>query len=304
MHGGSHPRTGFTRGARTSDLPRWRRAVRNARGVLDWPLRLATLPSRVLPDFVVIGAMKSGTTSLYDHLVRQPGIVAARTKETKFFDPPSDRGTWWYRAQFPTERELERSGPVRALTGEATPSYLLYPHAPAQIAAALPDARFIAILRDPVQRAWSHYRHSRRLGHEPLDSFAAAIAAEPDRIAGEWQRMVDDPGYHSDEFRWRAYATRGEYASQLERWFVHHRPERTLVIFTDDLARDPEETVRGVMEFLGRPFQVPGGGFPRRNVSDDRSSVPRGVAADMRAHFDEHDAALAALLGRPIPWRS
>ena len=79
------------------------------------------------------------------------------------------------------------------IAGEATPSYLIYPHPPARIAATLPDARFIAVLRDPVERALSHYRHSRTNGNEDLDRFEAALDAEPGRLQGEWEKLVADP---------------------------------------------------------------------------------------------------------------
>ena len=117
--------------------------------------RRASADLRALPDFVIIGAQKAGTTSLWRYLVEHPQIVGPTEKEIHFFDARFDRGARWYRARFPLRASLRRGA---RLTFEASPYYLAHPFVPARVRAMLPDAKLVVLLRDPVERAWSHYR--------------------------------------------------------------------------------------------------------------------------------------------------
>jgi hypothetical protein len=167
-------------------------------------LRRLTAPWRCLPDFLIIGAQKSGTTSLYRWLERHANVVTGPWKECSFFDAER-RTTAGYRACFPLRRtrrqvEVATGGPVRV--GEATPYYLFQPDVPRRVAALLPDARLIALLRDPVERAYSHYRHNVALGIETL-SFEDAIDAEPERTGrgpdDGFRHFSSDPSGAMDE---------------------------------------------------------------------------------------------------------
>ena len=143
----------------------------------DRAWRRATAPARDLPDFVILGAQRSGTTSLYDWLSDHPAVVPATRKEVHYFDLHYDRGLGWYRAHFPM-------GHGAHLTGEATPYLLFHPLAPDRVARDLPPTtRFVVLLRHPVQRAVSHYWHERRMGTES-ETLAVAVAAEEQRLAG------------------------------------------------------------------------------------------------------------------------
>src|SRR5947209_1159841 len=163
------------------NVHRARRILTSARD--QWNLRSAD--RRALPDFLIIGAQKAGTTSLYRYLAAHPDIVASTRKEVHFFDINFWRGEWWYRSLFPLRRRLQRRPPLRnrpAITGEASPYYLFHPFAPERAAQLLPDAKLIVLLRDPVERAWSHYRHEVANGRETM-TFPDALAAEPARLA-------------------------------------------------------------------------------------------------------------------------
>src|SRR5436189_26280 len=130
---------------------------------------------RPLPDFLILGAQKAGTTALYAYLRWHPQVTGPSFKEVSFFDRHYARGERWYRAHLPVRR--------RAVVGEASPSYLFHPLAPERVARMLPEARLIALLRNPVDRAFSHYQHEVALGREQL-SFEDALAgefAEPNR---------------------------------------------------------------------------------------------------------------------------
>jgi hypothetical protein len=207
-----------------------------------------------LPDFIIIGAQKGGTTYLYDELARHPGVVAARTKEIHFLDRYYNRGLDWYRAFFP--RNLANGPEARALTGEASPGYLFHPWAAQRAYAVAPRARLIALLRNPVDRAYSHYQHEVRLGYEHL-SFEAAIEQESDRLGGEAERLQADPAYDGFNHRHFAYLARGVYVDQLRAWREVFPAEQILVLQSEDFQKDVSVTLRRVLQFLGLPAWEP-----------------------------------------------
>src|SRR5919201_3141433 len=154
----------------------------------------ATAPLRPLPDFLIIGAQKAGTTALYAYLRWHPGITGPSWKEVSFFDRYYARGEAWYRGNMPSRPRqwlAERRNGRPPLVGEASPSYLFHPLAPERVANLLPRARLIAVLRNPVDRAFSHYQHELSLGREHL-SFEEALDREDERLRGEVERMKQD----------------------------------------------------------------------------------------------------------------
>ena len=271
--------------------------------------RLATANSRALPDFVVLGAMKAGSTSLYHALSQHPQVLPAFRKGVHFFDERTERGIGWYRANFPLRRQLDAVAAEwgRAVTGEASPSYLVHPRAPGAIAEALPEARLIAVLRDPVHRAVSHYNHNFRKaadqGHrrESLP-FAEALAAEEGRLAGEVERMEADPSYNSLPFTLYSYKTRGRYAEQLERYAALFPRERILVLQSEAFYRDVQGTMDQVFAFLGLdPWTLPD--VEAQNAYAYRVPEPdRETIASLRSYFAPHNERLYAFLDETYDW--
>lgn len=263
--------------------------------------RRATAFIRMLPDFLIIGAAKSGTTSLYRYLVQHPRVRRARRKEIRFFYREYAQGERWYRAHFPLalRRAWEKSRHGEFATGEADPSYLLYPHAPTRARALVPHAKLIAILRNPVDRAWSQYRHKVRMGLETL-SFEEAIEQEPERIRGEWDRMLADPDYEGTALYEFGYLHRGLYAEQLERWLAVYPLESLLVVRAEDLFRDPLRVVSETTRFLGlTPWDGGDSRFVRHNAdTDGHAALDREMRARLEAHFEPANRRLYALLGR------
>ncbi len=186
-----------------------------------------------LPTFVIVGAMKSGTTSLARWLKPHPQVFLSDIKELHFFDVHYDKGTDWY------SRHFAGAGP-RPAVGEATPAYMYDEQAASRMHALLPEARLVAILRNPVDRAYSHYWHNRQRGNEPL-GFRQAIEGEPER-----RRRDDQPYRHA-----YAYLDRGRYLPQLQRLTAHYPREQLLVQTFDDLRADPQSVYRRVCGFLG-----------------------------------------------------
>src|SRR4051794_20653441 len=161
--------------------------------------RYVTSPARVMPTFLIIGGQRCGSTSLFSYLARHPAVGRSRGKEVHFFTLEYERGLAWYRSHFPTRLTVastRRRLGVDMIAGEATPYYLFHPLAPYRVQAVLPEARLIAVLRDPVDRAYSHYQHEVALGVETL-GFAEAVEAESDRLDGEEDRIEQDPRYVS-----------------------------------------------------------------------------------------------------------
>ena len=274
-----------------------RAAVRNA----VWAYGRATAQLRALPDFLILGAQKAGTTALYSYLRRHPAIVGPWWKEVSFFDRHFARGESWYRGQFPTRaqrRLVTRRTGAEVLAGEASPGYLFHPFAADRVAALLPTARLIALLRNPVDRALSHYNHEVAFSREPL-SFEEAIAAEPERMRGELERMRD-PSYFSHAWWNFTYVGRGRYAEQLERWLAVFPRERILVLASNELLERPAKTYARVLEFLGvPPHRLES--YPRMFERDYAQMDPatRRMLAD---EFAEPNRRLYELLGRDLGW--
>lgn len=173
-----------------------------------------------LPDFVVIGARKCGTTWLDSALRSHPGVhLPTTTKELFFFDRYWDRGLDWYAAQFGTP-------PPDATIGEVTPSYLHDPEAPARLASSIPEVRLVVILRDPVDRAESDYHHALRKG-DVTGSIEAAVGARPTIL---------------EESR---------YGAALERWLEYFTPDQLHITLFEQMIEDPKSALRKICAHVG-----------------------------------------------------
>lgn len=265
-----------------------RARLANARAISDNAWRLATARMRRLPDFLLIGTQRGGTTSLYSWLCSHPGVSSSRRREIHYFANAYDRGARWYQSQFP----LRRPGRV---TGENTPYLLFHPLAPQRVHQDLPETtRFLVLLRDPVQRAVSHYWLERRIGNEtePLD---AAIELEAERLAGETARV--ERGEFSFTHRHFSYQARGDYAEQLERWFAQVGRERILVVESERLFAD-EATTAEILRWLGLPPRsVP---FPALNEARRAEPESDAVLRRLQARFEGPNERLFDLLGRRL----
>ncbi|HEU5434177.1 MAG TPA: sulfotransferase domain-containing protein, partial [Thermomicrobiales bacterium] len=245
------------------------------------------------PDFIIIGAQRGGTTGFHQALAQHPRVVPAATKELHFFDVLFDRGSGWYWRQFPAAL------PDDAITGEATPYYLFHPHAARRAAAVAPEARLIVLLRDPVERAWSHYHLSRSQGLEPL-SFAEAVEREPERLAGEREQMLADERYYSFAHQHYAYLERGRYAEQLEEWFRHFPREQFLILASERFYADPAGSIRQAASFLGLPpFDLPRW---RPMNESGKAAMDRTLRRELTAGFTADNERLARLLGWTPRW--
>lgn len=250
---------------------------------------------RVLPDFLIVGAQKAGTSSLYRSLNSLPDVLPARKKEVRFFDRHWHRGVHWYRWNFPT-RWTSGSGPSHKISGDATPEYLIDPRVPPRAAQVLPDCRVIVLLRQPVDRAFSQYQMNLRAGVESR-SFADAIDGDLAELANE------EPPNWSDARRIRSYVERSRYAPQLKRWLDVFPRESVYITTLEAMLADPSRELREITTFLG----VDIGEHPVRFAETNRASYADLGPAERRrlfALFEDDLDETSRLIGRELPYRA
>ena len=266
---------------------RVRRAQRRARAIPDQVRRAARTGTgrfRPLPDFVVIGTQKGGTTSLHDYLASHPRTAPSDIKEVHYFDRDVPLPIEWYRGHFPLRPDGRR-------VFETTPRYLFHPQAAERMHEALPDAKLIALLRDPVERALSHYRMTARGVREPL-GMLEAFEAEEERTAAP-----RDAARADEDRDWYAYKARGRYAEQLARFYERYDRDQVLVVRSEDLFEDPAGTCRTILDFLGLALPSDALTFPQSNKTKELDVAP-GAREHLERYFEGPNAELADLLGR------
>jgi hypothetical protein len=266
-----------------------------------------TSPIRLLPDFLIIGTQRGGTTSLYHYLKTHPCMEPTTVTDTHFFDKKFNKGLIWYRGHFPTRLGKYYSQRVRQqpfVTGEASPSYLFHPHAPGRVAQLLPGARLIVLLRNPVDRAYSQYFHAIELGHESL-SFEEAIEGEEERTARERERILADERYYSHAYKHRSYLTRGIYVEQLRAWMELFGREQFLILKSEDFYADPAGTFKQVLAFLQLPETEPvlnKREYKHYSHNTYSSEMDPALRQRLIEYFRPHNARLYDYLGVDFGW--
>jgi hypothetical protein len=259
---------------------------------------------RMLPEFFVIGAAKSGTTTLYGWMSEHPVIGPASKKEVHYFDLNFWRGRDWYRSHFPLEADSEtcvRDHGRPLITGEASPTYISHEWAPARLAKALPRAKLIVVFRNPVERAYSQFQMSRREGVEPLESFAEALAVEEERLRPHLERLRADPYYYGWSIGCWSYLFRSEYANQVARWLTLFPREQFHFLSTEELESDPQRALDGIYEYLDLPPYV-NKGLDRLNTAPSYESMDPKVRADLVEYFRPRNERLYELVGIDFGW--
>ncbi len=245
------------------------------------------MPSHVLPDVVVIGAMKCATTAVHAYLDTHPSIAMSRPKELNFFNgpprtPPGDGSSWWRCGQWHRgldwyARHFDPEAPVR---GESSPAYTSpsYPEVPARMAQVIPDARLVYLVRDPVDRAVSQYAHHRRDGaeHRPLS-----------------EALLDEDSQ---------YLARSRYAERL-RPHLQHRPGAQILVVVQERLRDrPREELRRLFDFVGVDADWWSSDLEEPvHTGDSLPACPPGLRRAFLDHVADDLADLALLMGDEAP---
>jgi hypothetical protein len=264
----------------------------------------ATSSVRLEPAFLIVGAQRCGTTSMFKVIRQHPAVVPpALQKGIHYFDKNYSRGPAWYRSHFPLRASAARvqAKVGVAITGESSPYYVFHPLAAQRIARDLPGVRVVVLLRDPVERALSAYTHEKARGYE-TETFDRALDLEAERTAGERDRMLADPSYDSFHLQHNAYLTRGQYVDQLERLAELLGRDRVHVVDSQAFFEEPAESYAQVLDFLGLPAFT-GALFEQHNARP-RAPMPADLAARLEEHFRPYDERLATWWGRQPGWRT
>lgn len=254
----------------------------------------------MLPTFLIVGAQKAGTTTLFHYLSQHPQVQAPVRKEIHYFDgglnPRYDnysKGPSWYRAHFP----VEPSSTSGLHTFEASPSYLFNPLAPARIHRLIPSVKIVVLLRDPVERAISHYFHEVRKGRESLD-IQSALQIEESRLAD----AVAQRNFKATDYITKSYKNRGHYAEQLGRYLGLFTSSQILVLDSERLFSQPEAILRETVSFLELTADFRTVDLQPKNIGDNRGTVSDEIYEQLASYFRPHNENLAKLTGRRFSW--
>ncbi len=259
-----------------------------------------TAKQRIRPGFIVAGGQRCGTTSLFRALEQHPQMVRPTAhKGINYFDLNYHRGPRWYAAHFPLEAVARRRVPggTAPIAFEASGYYMFHPAAVPRLARDLPDVKLVIMLRDPVERAYSAWKHEKARGYETED-FVTALRLEHQRVD------PDDAGSGSTDrgfsHRHHAYTARSDYATQVEKILEHIPRDRLHVIYSEDFFATPPEEFTRLTEFLGA--QAPGSIVYDQHNARPSGSMPEEARALLRPRLQRTYEELETLTGRRPPW--
>ena len=210
-----------------------------------------TSSSRVLPDFIIIGTVRSGSTSLYYNICEHPSVLPAAYDEIGFFDSNYHLGVNWYRSMFPTKKEMQKieKNTGYAITGEDTPFYIWNSEAAERIYKDITNSKIIAIFRNPIDRAFSNYNVGKRAGTSPEFVGITEKLSFEDAIDKEIEFMKENSLQKSIEQR-GSYLSKGHYAEQLKIWLKIFPKKQIHILSTEDMQKNPESTISEIFQFL------------------------------------------------------
>lgn len=265
--------------------------------------RMLTNTIRVRPDFIIIGARKCGTTSLYSYMARHPLVLPALKKEVFYFSDYFDKGESWYRSHFPTAIErwaVERVRRHEVITGEATPSYILNPDLPNLIYKMNPKIKLIAILRNPVDALYSAYEFGIKTGTYKREEVVfekivkteieAAKNVMPNRLQGNYAAIAAD----------LPLLSRGLYVDMLEAWYKVFPPRSIQIIISESLFNKPQETMDRLWRFLSLPSHSQKN-YERRNANNYSDLSPM-VREMLTGFFAPYNRRLQDHMGIKTGW--
>jgi sulfotransferase family protein len=265
-----------------------------------WPLRRLTASQRALPNCFIVGAQKAGTSSLYHYLIQHPQVHKSFKKEIHYFNGGTEEsqnkyayGENWYRAHFPKQKQLKH----KDICVDATPIYLFDPTVAQRIHKLTPTAKIIILLRDPVERAISHYFHVKRWGFEKLP-IEQALAQEAARLT----ECYSQKDFKKPSFRLYSYQARGLYLEQIKYYEKYFAQEKILIINSTDLFRDPKLTLKQVFSFLNITDDCQIDDLKSQNVGSNKEKVSLEVYQHLQAYFSQPNLELFAHLQQHYQW--
>ena len=257
-----------------------------------------TFKQRGFPSLLLIGPRRTGTTTMFKTLDMHPNMIGASRKEIKFFNINYWRGMSWYQGFFPRRTTLEEN---QAITFEASPYYIYHPLAAERIRKHFPEMKIIATLRNPIDRAYSDYKHNVGKRKEPLQTFEEAIAAEQARLAGQAEKIAADPHYSVYNHMKFSYQDQGIYHKHLERLFSIFPREQILVVNSERFFTNMHAEFDRIIEFLGLPvWQL----TASRNANpQDYSPIKPETRQRLVEFFELHNQQLYEMLDDDFGWK-
>lgn len=267
---------------------------------LNWISRRLTASQRALPNCYIVGAQKAGTSSLYHYLIQHPQVAKSLKKEIHYFDGGTNqlsddfkRGDNWYKAHF----ALKKYNNTKRIHIDATPLYLFNPLVAQRIHQCTPNAKIIILLRDPVERAISHYYHVKRHGFESL-SFEEALNKEQQRLAP----CYVNSNFKDPAFRLYSYQARGMYLQQIKSYYQHFNQSQILILNSDDLFSQAKIIIQKVLEFLNIDprYQIPD--LKSQNIGPNKQQVQPETRLYLQKHFHQENKNLFHYLEKTFNW--
>jgi len=247
------------------------------------------------PDFIIIGAQKSGTSTLFHYLNKHPEIFMPWRKELHFFDENYSKGLDWYLHFFNKKKAI-----CCSCAGEASPYYFFHPLVASRIYDAFPEIKLILLLRNPVNRSYSQYHHMKRKGRISL-SFEHCIHLEQEIMKGRKDAFFKN-SMHSDlMFRRFSFLARSRYAEQLMEWYKLFGREQILIIKSEDYFRDSQAICQQIFQFLGLPaFTIP---LKSTHKSSEYPPMKPETRQQLQSYFEPFNQELNQLVGRDFGWQ-
>ena len=259
----------------------------------------------VLPNFLIIGFVKCGTTSLYEYLLQHPNIYPPVGKEIDFFDRLYEKGTNWYKVSFPFKLQksiVENLQKKDFVTGEATPRYIEHPYALDRIKKIAPNTKFIILLRNPIDRAFSQYNQNLNNEYEYL-SFEDAIKHEQERIKDRYKKMQSNKMYYSWDFDLFGYLEHGVYVDKIIRCMSIFPKEQFFILENEELLKNTSAAYNKVLKFLDLPKWEPIEYKLYKKQVYQKQRIDPTFRKQLVEYFRPHNERLYKFLGRNFNWQ-
>lgn len=240
------------------------------------------------PNFLILGAQKAGTTSLLEYMCEHPSLERARAKEIHFFDENYDKGIKWYKSFFKLKLN-------KRLTGEASPYYLFHPAVAQRIKHHYDGLKLIILLREPVERAISHYFHSVKNGFENLP-ILEALQQEEKRLSSDFQKIKNEHYSLGWQYKEQSYIQRGLYLQQIERYENFFPKESILLINSSEFFENPASVMQKVFVFMGVDKNFKPQDLRAKN-SGSYKDVNEDVIHFLQTKFEQSNKGLASKYG-------
>lgn len=257
---------------------------------------------RRIPDFLIIGAQKAGTTSMHKYLSMHPQIVMSKKKELHYFDSflnDNNDSLRKYKNNFPLRLQIGQ----KKIAGETTPYYLFHPHVPKRVKKSIPDVKLIVLLRNPVERAFSLYNAHINSGVEKIQSFKEAIDIEDQRINNDKELLHENKFHVAKDYKFFSYLARGRYFEQIENWFKYFDENQFIFIESSSFFKNIDQSLKQVFSFLNvKNIELDLTNIKAVNKGSYTNALDNDIKNALLEYFREPNQKLYELIGQSYDW--